>query len=419
MGAVGPGRGGGLTAAIIIIIIIIHTARQARMQDAFRTMGHGAVLEEGAPPASKPPPAGGFGKVEPLRDRGNRPAAAAGLFSVKPAAARAACVDISDRPSLCMDVRDGFAVVGSSDHALYEVDLKKKRVCRKLYGKQYGHGEWVSAVAYLGDGRVISAGLDSKLCLWSAQGVRCADMRGHLGSISAVATDSGSRIALSAGYDKTIRCWDVRRVPKEMWAIKGHRSPIMELRWGENGLVASGDRGGVVVATDVDRGDARQKVQAHQGHCTSLQWKGGSEVLFSGGQDGCLHVWDLRSGGACLNLPLHAHTHGSGAIGDILVDGHTVVTTGADAEINVLDVRRAPEVVHTFKDHDDFIYSADLCGDVLMTGSGNGSVLAHSLRDGKLLYRMDVEANAIRNIRMCGAQVITSGDDGNVRIFQS
>ena len=212
------------------------------MQDAFREMGRGAVLEEGAPPANKPSPAGGFGKAEPLRDRGN--GLAAGLFSVKPSAARAACVDISDRPSLCMDVRDGFAVVGSSDHALYEVDLKKKRVCRKLYSKQYGHGEWVSAVAYLGDGRVISAGLDSKLCLWSAQGVRCADMRGHVGSISAVAVDSGSRIALSAGYDKTIRCWDVQRVPKEMWAIKGHRSPVMELRWGENGLVASGDRAG-------------------------------------------------------------------------------------------------------------------------------------------------------------------------------
>ncbi|KAL3932975.1 MAG: hypothetical protein SGPRY_000480 [Prymnesium sp.] len=97
----------------------------------------------------------------------------------------------SERPLLCMSVLADTAVVGSSDHGLSEFDLRPSagglRRKRELYTKAYGHSEWVTDVAHTADGRVISAGMDSKLCLWNASGgARCKDLLGHTGSVSRV-----------------------------------------------------------------------------------------------------------------------------------------------------------------------------------------------------------------------------------------
>ena len=90
----------------------------------------------------------------------------------------------SERPLLCMSVFGDLAVVGSADHGLWEMDLRGSlRVRRSLYTKTCGHTEWVTCVAHLPDGRVLSGGMDSKLCLWSAAGAPTDDSsaspRGH------------------------------------------------------------------------------------------------------------------------------------------------------------------------------------------------------------------------------------------------
>ena len=75
--------------------------------------------------------------------------------------------NVSDRPLLCMSVHGDLAVVGSADHGLIELSLGPSNdggLTRKrtLYTKQYGHTEWVTDVSHCPDGRVLSAGMDSK-----------------------------------------------------------------------------------------------------------------------------------------------------------------------------------------------------------------------------------------------------------------
>ena len=45
---------------------------------------------------------------------------------------------------------------------------------------------WVTCVEHLPDGRVLSGGMDSKLCLWGRKSTRCRDLLGHTKSISAL-----------------------------------------------------------------------------------------------------------------------------------------------------------------------------------------------------------------------------------------
>ena len=87
-------------------------------------------------------------------------------------------VDLSDRPLLCMalSLDRNEAAIGGSDHSVYTVDLKSGRKARTLYTKKYGHTEWVTDVAYMADGRILSSGMDSKICVWDRAGVRCSVM---------------------------------------------------------------------------------------------------------------------------------------------------------------------------------------------------------------------------------------------------
>ena len=328
-------------------------------------------------------------------------------------------VDLSDRPLLCLSVRDGLAVAGGSDHGLYEVDLAKGRRSRQLHSKRFGHQEWVTCVAHLRDGRILSGGMDSKLCLWDARGVRCAELPGHRGSVSCVQTDRESPVAVTCSYDKTVRCWDLGKGrPTEAWCMSKHRAPVLALAWGRGGLVASGARDGKAVGTDLATGKALWTLDAHQGHCTSLAWGRGG-VLYTGGQDGHVRGWDFRDDAGCFDLPAHVESHrGSGAVGDILVheDGDKVVTVGADLSVCVMDVRKAARPAHTFRDHGDFVYSALLSGDLLLTGDGSGAVLSHDVRRGELLERLPAQANAVRCLALDGPgrRLVLAGDDGDL-----
>ena len=90
-------------------------------------------------------------------------AAVSPQFSKGPLDPAGTLVDLSDRPMMCMstDVARGVAVIGGSDHALYEVRLSDGALLRTLHTKRYGHAEWVTAVSHLGDGRVVSGAMDS------------------------------------------------------------------------------------------------------------------------------------------------------------------------------------------------------------------------------------------------------------------
>ena len=99
-----------------------------------------------------------------------------------------------------MSIWNDILATGSSDHGLRVYDLKKNSYIKELYSKKYGHSEWVTSLSFLKDGRLLSSGMDSMICLWDAKSIKCDSLKIHEGSISKVITDENN-IAVSAGYD--------------------------------------------------------------------------------------------------------------------------------------------------------------------------------------------------------------------------
>ncbi|KAF0695987.1 Aste57867_13200 [Aphanomyces stellatus] len=336
---------------------------------------------------------------------------------------------VSAQPLTCMSLSpDGSeVVVGSCDHALYGISLRKatkgKGGVRTLYSKTCGHGEWVTAVAHLPDGRVVSGGMDSKLCLWDAAN-RCEDLTGHSGSISLVQTYADNWI-VSASYDKTYRLWDgasgKRKTSRERHVLKGHDAAILDFSIFGARLVG-GDRSGNVLFFDLTQSTVEKKIKgAHAGHCTAVLGScHAPERAFSGGQDGILRLWDIRTKGAVLELACHSGAHGTGAVSfikDTASMEHVVVTGGADAKVQVIDVRAPAAPRATFVDHTTFVYSLHLHHDLCLSGSGSGMLLVHDLRTDALCYGLGANQAAVRAIATTESQLVAAGDDGGVLVY--
>eukprot|EP00967_Tisochrysis_lutea_P037075 scaffold44652_cov30-Tisochrysis_lutea.AAC.1 len=374
----------------------------------------GSTLSIGVRGLSVGPPAPSVGSA-PAPSWWHGPDDAAGL-----------AYDASDRPLLCMSVHGDSAVVGSTDHGLVELNL---RPCwrgeppsrrRTLYTAAHGHTEWVTDVAHCADGRVLSAGMDSKLCLWNAAGApRCTELRGHTGSISRVLVSADGRHALSASYDKTVRAWALGGGVGEVGSLRAHRAPVLHLVWAGQ-LVASADREGAVLSWDVEAGVATS-LGRHGGHATALAPLGGAACLASGGQDGRVCIYDCRLAG-CAAAVASAAVH-TGAVDDLLA--HTppgggpemLLSTGADRSLLVLEPRRSLAVLHRSTHHRDFVYSLAAVGGLALTGGGDGMVLVHEVSSGELLYGLSAGRAAVRAMHATPHRLVCAGDDGDVAVY--
>ncbi|KAG5496605.1 hypothetical protein JIQ42_03435 [Leishmania sp. Namibia] len=325
-----------------------------------------------------------------------------------------------------------LCVVGSADHGLKVFDLRTMRELKTLYTKTCGHTEWVTACRFLSDRRVLSGGMDSKLCLWSdvirGGPARCVDLLGHTGSISQVelSESHGRSIAMSASYDRTIRIWELNGASsgQQIGCLSGHKGPVTQLSWVET-EVLSGDRQGTVKLWDVETAQCHLTASSKRGQIGSLGHLVHPEVgrlaLF-GDQGGVLTVLDAR-GPSSAKAVFQDVLHRGGMITFIrtpspaAVSAPLMVTCGADKRIVVRDARQNFAEVRVITDHDDFVYSMEIMGNLLLSGAGNGRLLVHNIETGELLYELKANAAAVREMFVSPSMLVIAGDDGNAKVF--
>ncbi|DAZ99087.1 TPA: hypothetical protein N0F65_008392 [Lagenidium giganteum] len=360
-----------------------------------------------------------------------------GAWLTGPKVAEGTVHDVSAQPLMCMSMsRDQKEiVVGSCDHALYVIPLSATKNARPktLYTKKYGHAEWITSVTYLReDNRILSGGMDSKLCLWDSTGVKCEDLVGHAGSISLVKA-LGDGLALSASYDKTIRIWNVGKKAssreREVSTIKAGTAAVMDASTVEtSATVVTGDRDGCVHLVDLDQAKIlRKHPSAHKGQVTSVlgsqqpQDDQQRSLFYTGGQDGIVRVWDTRQKAVVETLELHidARSGKRGAVGFLRdpAGENVLVTGGADGTVKVLDKRASFGVLHNFTEHMDFIYSLHVAGQLCFSGAGNGMLHVHDWKQGKLFYGLGANKAAVRAIDTTADKLVAAGDDGSVIMY--
>lgn len=157
----------------------------------------------------------------------------------------------------------------------------------------------------------------------------------------------------SGSHDKTILLWRVSPVIcKTNLYLHGHHNAVVELHWlqdGERIVSCSPDR--TVRIWDVQKGKEIKLMKEHDmfvNTCCPMQK--GTPLIVSGGDDGCVKIWDLRNKRTSQTIWTH---YPITAVSSAL-DTEIVYIGGIDNNIKVWDLRKG-EAVQTLFGHSDII----------------------------------------------------------------
>lgn len=229
---------------------------------------------------------------------------------------------------LVFDEPFGKLVTASRDSTVKVWNLSSE----KCIGQLKGHLASVHSLAL--DGGVVATGsIDATVKLWdlTQAGKPCLmkSLDGHMDEVTALGMSSG--VLVSGSADKTIRQWDVRTgrcvaTIDVVWAVNSRRDdsrildtsfsfsrpgnlarmPAMATGWDQSqypftaalqcfdAALASGGSDGIVRLWDLRTGEVVRQLLGHTGPITSLQFD--DTCLVTGSADSTVRIWDLRTG---------------------------------------------------------------------------------------------------------------------------
>lgn len=87
----------------------------------------------------------------------------------------------------------------------------------------------VSGTEAEGGQRLVSCGLDRKVCIWDiAKGTFVQSKHGNQAAIRSLAFDSRDNLLLGAGVEGEVLAWDMwARLGAPLFRMQGHRSPVV------------------------------------------------------------------------------------------------------------------------------------------------------------------------------------------------
>jgi len=184
------------------------------------------------------------------------------------------------------------------DHALLEHPrLRHPLQARGTPRILHGHRRWVTALAVLPDGRLVSGSLDGTVRVWDVQtGRTLAILDGHPRGVRTVAVTPKGHVVFDA--DETIYVRDVA-TGAAVATLEGHQDTVVTLVVFPDGRIVSSSANHEVRVWDLHTGSS---VAFHARGVVKAFAVLSSNRLVSGTLDGIVQVWDVQTGHASHTL---------------------------------------------------------------------------------------------------------------------
>ncbi|MBL8636762.1 MAG: hypothetical protein JNM40_26290 [Myxococcales bacterium] len=201
-----------------------------------------------------------------------------------------------------------------------------------------GHDGSVSAVAISPDGkRLASADFQKVVKLWDVAAGSSQQIIQSGELVNALAFSPDGNILAIAGFDATVRLWDVR-AGTERQTLRGHGAAVWSVAFSRDGKrLCSASHDQTLRVWDAQTGQAiGQPLAGHRYPVTSCQFLPDGERLLSGSEDKTLRLWDVTTG-QTIGQPLRGH---SGRVNQVALspDGRLAVSVSEDETLRLWDV---------------------------------------------------------------------------------
>jgi serine/threonine protein kinase/WD40 repeat protein len=209
------------------------------------------------------------------------------------------------------------------DTSIYVWSTDDGKLVRTLEGSHH----WVHGLAFSPDGsQLATAGFDRTVRLWDLRTPHKPPtvLKDHRNSLYHVAFSPDGRKLASASEDHVVNIWDIGSHQVEHRIVTGSAAYVAEFT-PDGRHVISGHWHGTLVVTDVDSGERTLEIQAHKRGIIDLDISPNGKRLATGSFDKTAKLWSLPDGSELASIPAHGHWVSSTRFSP---DGKTLVTSG-------------------------------------------------------------------------------------------
>ena len=289
----------------------------------------------------------------------------------------------------------------------------------KLY-LQLGHSDGVTSVTLSRDGRwALTGGYDKTARLWEvATGKEIRRLEGHSDGVTSVAFSPDGRWALTGSLDKIARLWDVA-TGQEIRRLEGHSSQVTSVAFSPDGrwaLTGSWDK--TARLWDLSTGQEIQRLEGHSDHVTSVAFSADGRWALTGSWDKTARLWEVATGQEIRRMEGHSGWVTSVAFSD---DGRWALTGSLDNTARLWDVATGQEV-RRLEGHSSQVGSVAFSPDGrwALTGSWDKTARLWEVATGKEIRRLEGHSSWVESVAFSpdGLLALTGSDDNTARVWE-
>jgi WD40 repeat protein len=193
----------------------------------------------------------------------------------------------------------------------------------------------VRTVALSSDGKLLATGEGSRVALWDlASEGEARKLKGHEGTVTALAFLPGSSTLASGAEDATLRLWDLRKAGA-VKVLKGHRAPVQALAATADGSVlASASDDESVRLWDTTTGQNLAVLASRHGAATAVAFSSDGKFVVTGSREGVIDVW-LSAKGKLLKA---LRKELPAAVVALALRGQQIVAASADGVLSIFEL---------------------------------------------------------------------------------
>ncbi|KAD4585632.1 hypothetical protein E3N88_23233 [Mikania micrantha] len=284
----------------------------------------------------------------------------------------------------------------SEEGAEFYVESTIPKACK--YRIPAHDGGCASIVFENSSGKLVSGGQDHTVKMWdSTTGRLTQTYNGCLGSVLDLSITHDNRCIIAASSSNNLYVWDANS-GRVRHTLTGHKDKVCAVdvsRSSARHVVSAGyDR--TIKVWDLNKGYCINTIM-FPSNCNALSFSPDGQTIFSGHVDGHLRLWDIQTGKLLSEVAAHSLAVTSISLSR---NGNTILTSGRDNLHNLFDTRTL-EVWGTLRASENRVasnwsrscISAD--NNYVAAGSVDGSVHVWSVSNGNIVSTLKEHTGSV------------------------